>query len=133
MHCGLLLCQGTTLLTAPSGGLPLISSSRILDCGHFFVLQLQSQCYLCFQPIKCDFSDCSFLAASESPCCILILLDPFQVLHCGILHSNIFTVNSYIILSQFLFLFRHCFVLSLKQKQTTPPPTFRQKGREVTE
>lgn len=79
-HCGLLLCRGTTFLIADSGDLPLTSSSQILDCGHFFVLQLQSQCCLWFQPIKCGFSDCPFLAASESLFSILILFDPLQVL-----------------------------------------------------
>lgn len=47
-------------------------------------------------------------------------------------HSNNFTVNSCIFLSQFLSLLPHCFSVA-SQKQTEPPPTPREEGREVIE
>lgn len=104
-------------------------------CRCFLVLQLQPQCCLYyFHPFKCGFSgipNCPFLAGSQRLCASFFSLTFFRfrtVDHTFC--NNIFTVNSCIFLSQFLFLLPHCFSVS-PQKQTKPPPTLREEGREV--
>lgn len=127
LHYGLLLCQDSTFLTAVSRFFPSCDLLRSSICDHFCVLQLifpAHQIWFLSLSIR---SRITVFAIFFS----LILFGFYTVDH--IFYCNISTVNSYIILSQFLFLHLHCLGVSLKRKQTKPPRTPRHKGIEVTD